>query len=158
MTRRWTTKLRAEALESGNCEISLNHGIDAGHPNASILESALHEIAHAVVLGPRYERQRKRFDLAISNKINSMSNTRPRAWIWQEILALAVEASVLKQLKLPYHRQIVYGNNEIGSVYEDQTFCRLVDRATRTKATRRRIRRARRLLDRLCEEGMRRAK
>lgn len=157
MPSRWTTPRRAQALEDGDCEINLNHGIDKRRFNASVVESAIHEIAHAVVLGPSYERRRRGFSDAISNAIHRLYKRRSHlltfAWIWQEIMALAVQVLMLKKLRLPYHRQVVYSNEEADTVFEHRVFCRLVERATKTKATRRRVHRAMRLLNQLCKEG-----
>jgi len=153
---KWTTKLRAKALKAlvaSGVDLNLEFGVDDGHPNASIVESAIHEIAHAVVLGSWYERRREDFGLKITNEISSLEETHPQAWIWQEILALAVEILVLRRLKLPYHRQIVYANLAKDLVYSESAFSKLVERATKTKTTKRRAERALKLLDQLCEEG-----
>jgi len=88
---------------------------------------------------------------------NRLSKDSSRWCDWQEVLTLAAEVLVLRQLGL----SLVARWAVEGAAFREDTafsyrnFLGLVARATRTKATRRRARRLRALLDRFCEEGQR---
>jgi hypothetical protein len=115
-----------------------------------MLESAVHELAHLVCLRIAVP-EKGHISTIVSRRLDDEAR-----WVhWQEILALAAEVVVLRQLGLPLvARWAVEGAAfREDTAFSYKTFVRLVECARRTKATRRRAKRLRALLDRFCEEG-----
>jgi hypothetical protein len=120
-----------------------------------MLESALHELAHVVCLDIPIP-EKGHVSTLVSNRL-SKDNSR---WCdWQEVLTLAAEVVVLRQLGLPLvARWAVEGAAFRGdTAFSYRNFVQLVARASRTKATKRRAKRLHILLDRFCEDGARNA-
>lgn len=147
---RWTNRERGRALRAGG---RLNgYKIRTGWTHVNMLESATHELAHLVCLGiPVPEKGH------ISTIISRRLDDEGRWTHWQEILALAAEVVVLRQLRLPLvARWAVEGAAfREDTSFSYSTFVRLVARASRTKATKQRAKRLRTLLDHFCEGGER---
>lgn len=158
-SRRWTTQRRAEALralwDADVLGVDTYNLMDAW-PNASFVEGVLHELAHAVCLGITSKGGKYDISDQVSRTLRVMRNEGSQGrWMWQEILALAAEILVLRQLRMPGHSMIVYRSVERDTVYWPRQFDALVARATMQPATRQRARQLRRWLDKLCEEGRR---
>lgn len=146
--KRWTNRERGRALRAGG---RLNgYEIRTGWTHVNMLESATHELAHLVCLDiPVPEKGH------ISTIVSCRLSDDSRWAYWQEVLALAAEVVVLRQLGLPL---VARWTVEGAAFREDtsfsyQTFVRLVARASRAKTTKRRAKRLRALLDRFCDEG-----
>ena len=149
--KRWTNEKRGRALRAGG---RLNgYNIRQGWPHVNMLESAVHELAHVVCLHMPVPPKGH-----LSTIVSHMLDKESSRWCaWQEILALAAEVVVLRKLGLPLvARWAVEGAAfREDTAFSYNTFVRLVARARKTKATKRRARRLRALLDRFCEEGQR---
>jgi len=149
--KRWTNRERGRALRA--CGRLNGYEIRTGWTHVNMLESATHELAHLVCLGiPVPEKGH------ISTIVSQHLSKEDSRWAhWQEVLALAAEVIVLRQLGLPLvARWAVEGAAfREDTSFSYKTFVRLVARASRTKATKRRAKRLRVLIDRFCDEGAR---
>lgn len=107
MTRQWTTVERAKALI--HCEgISTDYGIWIARPNLSIVESGVHELAHAVSLRLRLGTPPTKYIANLSTRVGKRCDELiGDAEAIEEDRALAIEWLVLRRLGLRIGRQVV---------------------------------------------------
>lgn len=164
MSTTWTTKRRSLALQAFEGDIDLDYGVVGFWKHLSVVESAVHEIAHAVCLDLDKATD---FDIAVISGpvrdiLGDMGDAEKKIkggpWhrsTWQEMLTLAVEELVLRKLNLRIWRSVIIaaairdGDGIYGS------FVGFVERSKKTKIAKRRARRVMRILDEICERGCR---
>lgn len=165
MSRTWTTKERAGALEalcdprrSKGWDLDLGYDVVPRWSKLSIVESAVHEIAHAVCL--RLDRKdRVEWEATLPNVSGAVAEALGRFTdsrrLWQEILTLAAEELVLRRLNLRVWHIVAWRAARRSAKGREQWFMGCVRRAARWKITRRRADRVMCILDDICERGER---
>lgn len=133
--------------------ISLNYGAVAC-PTQSVVESAVHELAHAVVL--RFPLRARGWSADLTDRIDDAIKTQwweasgwRHAGEWQEIMTLAAERHVLRALNLRCWNMVT-----LGAAHRDGFDPELVYRNERAPISRVRAQRVLGLLERIQREDL----
>lgn len=146
----WTTLDRAQALRHFGDEIALDYGIWMDRPNLSVVESGVHELAHAVSLRLRLGTPPTKYVAGLTTRVAiHCDELTGDAEVQEEDRALAIEWLVLRRLGLRIGRRAVEAAARRDYI-DVQVRLFNVQRLMRLEQTQRQAQRVCYILDALC--------